>query len=149
MAIKIISKNKKAFHDYQIGDSFEAGISLQGTEVKSLRGSKVNLSAGWVDVTRELQAWLNEVHIGHYEQGNRANHEETRPRRLLLHKHEMKKLSKAVEEEGYSIVPLKIYFKNGYVKVEIALGKGKKLHDKRQSSKEKDAKRDINRALKR
>lgn len=147
MGIKVISKNRKAFHDYEIGDSYEAGIQLQGTEVKSLRAAKVNLGGGWVDIDQNLQAWLKEVHIGLYAQGNLHNHEEQRPRRLLLHKAEIKRLLRSIEEKGLSVIPTKIYFKNSYIKVEICLGKGKKHHDKREASKSQDAKRDIARAL--
>ena len=148
MGIKIISKNRKAFHNYDIGDSWEAGISLQGTEVKALRATKVNLGDGWVDITANGEAILKEVHIGHYDFGNRANHDERRPRRLLLHKNEINKLGRAIAEKGFSVVPLKIYFKNSRIKVEIALGKGKKSHDKRETSKQKDANREISRAMK-
>ena len=148
MGIKIISKNRKAFHNYEIGDLFEAGIELLGTEVKALRINKVNLGDGWVDITSNQEAILKETHIGHYSHGNRFNHEETRPRRLLLHRREIIKLTRAMNEKGYSIVPTKIYFKGRYIKVEIGLGKGKKAYDKRQSNKEKDAKREIQRALK-
>lgn len=148
MGIKIISKNRKAFHNYEIGDKLEAGIELQGTEVKALRATKVNLGDGWVDITNNGEAILKEVHIGHYEFGNRMNHEETRPRRLLLNKREIIKLSRAVHEKGFSIVPTKIYFKGRYIKVEIGLGRGKKNFDKRESAKKKDAGREMARALK-
>lgn len=147
MAIKIISKNKRAYHDYQINETIEAGIELQGTEVKSLRAGKVNLADGWVEISAQTEAWLMDIHIGLYEQGNRANHDERRPRRLLLHKHELKKLRRAVQEQGFSIIPTKIYFKNSRIKLECGLGKGKKLHDKRNASRDKDAKRDVERAL--
>ena len=148
MGIKVISKNRKAFHDYQMEDAYEAGIQLQGTEVKALRAAKVNLGGGWVDLDRHGQAWLKEVHIGHYSHGNIQNHEEMRPRRLLLHKREIIKLQRAVEEKGFSVVPSKIYFKKSLIKVEICLAKGKQMHDKRESSKAKDAKKDMARALK-
>ncbi|MFW7379381.1 MAG: SsrA-binding protein SmpB [Oligoflexus sp.] len=148
MGIKVISKNKKAFHNYEIGDSMEAGIELLGTEVKALRAAKVNLGDGWVDIVNNSEAYLREVHIGHYSHGNIMNHEERRDRRLLLHKREIHKLIRAIDEKGYSVVPLKIYFKGRYIKIEIALGKGKKSYDKRESSKKKDANREISRALK-
>ena len=147
MGIKIISKNRKAFHNYEIGDSLEAGISLLGTEVKALRAAKVNLGEGWIDI-RDGEAWLKDVHIGHYDHGNRFNHDETRPRRLLLHKREIKRLDRHSADTGYSIVPLKIYFKNSHIKVEIATGRGKKAHDKRDSQKKKEAKKDMARAIK-
>lgn len=148
MAVKIISKNRKAFHNYEIGDAYEAGIALLGTEVKALRVNKVNLGDGWVDINANGNAVLMETHIGHYSHGNRFNHEEMRPRRLLLHRRELAKLSRAIHEKGLSIVPTKIYFKGRYVKIEIALGKGKKSYDKRQANKTKDANREIHRALK-
>lgn len=149
MAIKIISKNRKAFHDYTIEDSIEAGISLVGTEVKSLRDGRVNLSDGWVDITTDGQAWLREVQISPYSHGNRQNHEERRWRRLLLHKLEIERLRRRIDEKGMSIVPLKIYFKRGRIKVELGIGKGKKQFDKRQAAKAKDANKEIAKALKR
>lgn len=148
MGIKVISKNKKAFHNFDIGDSFEAGIELVGTEVKALRGGKVNLGDGWIDINQNQEAVLKEAQIGHYSHGNIMNHEERRPRRLLLHRREIDKLERAVTEKGLSIVPLKIYFKGRYIKLEIALGKGKKAYDKRESSKKKDANKEIQRAMK-
>lgn len=146
MSIKIISKNRKAFHNYQIGDSLEAGIALQGTEVKALRAAKVNLQDGWVDI-KNGEAFLKDVHIGHYSHGNRQNHLETRTRKLLFHKRELEKLERQMSEKGFSLVPLKMYFKGRHIKVEIGLGKGKKHFDKRESSKQKDAKRQIDRAM--
>lgn len=148
MGIKIISKNRKAFHDYNIEDKFEAGISLLGTEVKSLRAAKVNLSDGWVDITSQGLVLLKEVHIGIYTHGNRQNHEEKRWRPLLLKKVEIQRLKRQIEEKGFSIVPIKIYFKRALIKVELGLGKGKKQYDKRQSSKEKSAKKEMAQAIK-
>ncbi len=147
MGIKVISKNKKAFHDYEIGDRFEAGIELTGTEVKALRAGKVNLSDGWIDISSAGEAWLKEAHIGHYSHGNIMNHAEKRERRLLLNKRELVKLTRSMQEKGFSIVPIKIYFKGHYIKLEIALGKGKKSFDKRESAKKKDANREIARAM--
>ncbi len=149
MGIKIISKNRKAFHNFEIGDKWEAGIELLGTEVKALRAAKVNLGDGWIDITKDGEAIMKEVHIGHYNFGNRMNHEERRDRRLLLHKREINKLNRAILEKGFSVVPIKVYFKGRYIKVEIALGKGKKSYDKRESDKKKTANREIERALKR
>lgn len=149
MAIKIISKNRKAYHDYAIDDTIEAGISLVGTEVKSLRDGRVNLSDGWVDITTDGQAWLREVQISPYSHGNRQNHEERRWRRLLLHKIEIERLRRQIDEKGMSIVPVKIYFKRGRIKVELGIGKGKKQFDKRQAAKSKDAKKEIAQAMKR
>lgn len=149
MAIKIISKNRKAYHDYTIEDTIEAGISLVGTEVKSLRDGRVNLSDGWVDITTDGQAWLREVQISPYSHGNRQNHEERRWRRLLLHKLEIERLRRRIDEKGMSIVPVKIYFKRGRIKVELGIGKGKKQFDKRQAAKAKDANKEIAQAMKR
>lgn len=145
--IKVISSNKRAFHEYTISDKFEAGIALQGTEVKALRDGRCNLSEGWVELIDD-GAMLRDAHIGHYSHGNIMNHAETRTRRLLLHQSELKKLTRAVKEKGFALIPLKIYFKGSFIKVEIGLGKGKKLHDKRQASKDKDAKRDLQKHLK-
>ena len=148
MGIKIISKNRKAYHHYEIGDTLEAGMELLGTEVKALRINKVNLGDGWVDITDQTEAILKEVHIGQYTHGNRHNHEEKRERRLLLHRKEIIKLSRAVNERGLTIVPTKIYFKDRYIKLQIATAKGKKSFDKRQATKTKDANREIERAIK-
>lgn len=147
MGIKIIANNKKAFHEYEITEKLEAGVELQGTEVKSLRNGKVNLSDGWINIENE-EAILKQVHISHYTHGNIFNHHETRERKLLLHKKEILKLERAIATKGLTLVPLKIYLKKGWVKLEIGLGKGKKLHDKRQSAKKKDADRQIARAMK-
>ena len=147
MGIKIISNNKKAFHEYEILEKFEAGIELVGTEVKSLRNGKVNLSEGWISL-KNSEALLKQVHISHYSHGNIFNHDETRDRRLLLHKKEIFKLDRATTSKGLSVVPLKLYLKKGWFKVEVGLGRGKKVHDKRQSAKKKDAQRQIERAMK-
>ncbi|MFY7930504.1 MAG: SsrA-binding protein SmpB [Oligoflexus sp.] len=146
--IKVIGSNRKAFHEYSVGDKWEAGLSLQGTEVKALRDGRVNLSDGWIDITDKHEAILREVHIGHYSHGNIMNHEERRPRRLLLHRHEIDKLARAVREKGFTLLPLKIYFKGRHIKLELGLGKGKKSHDKREAAREKDAKKEISRAMK-
>ena len=146
MGIKVITSNRKAFHEYTISDKFEAGISLQGTEVKSAREGRVNLSAGWIDI-RGDEAFLMDAQISHYSHGNRMNHEEKRKRKLLLHRREIIKLEQQIAEKGMTIVPLKMYFKGQFIKVEIGVGRGKKLHDKRQSQKKKEADRDIARAM--
>lgn len=146
--MKILAQNKKAYHDYFIEDTFEAGIVLQGTEIKSVRKGSANLKDSFIRIKND-EAFLENMHIAPYEQGNIFNHEPLRTRKLLLHKKEILKLAKEVKEGGYTIVPTKLYFDRGSkVKVEIALAKGKKLFDKRQSLKEKDAKRDIEKALK-
>jgi SsrA-binding protein len=146
--IKIIASNRKAYHEYTIGESWEAGIALTGTEVKSLRAGKCNLTDGWVDIDG-FTATLRDVHIGHYSHGNIMNHDEKRPRQLLLNKKEISKIQRAIEAQGMTCVSTKIYLRGQRVKVEIAIAKGKKLHDKRDSSKERDANRSIQRAMKR
>lgn len=146
--MKILAQNKKAYHDYFIEDTFEAGIVLQGTEIKSVRKGSANLKDSYIRIKND-EAFLENMHVAPYEQGNIFNHEPLRTRKLLLHKKEILKLAKEVKEGGYTIVPTKLYFDKGSkVKVEIALARGKKLFDKRQSLKEKDAKRDIEKALK-
>lgn len=146
--MKILANNKKAYHDYFIEDTFEAGIVLKGTEIKSVRKGSANLKDSYIRIKNE-EAFLENMHIAPYEQGNIFNHEPLRTRKLLLHKKEIIKLAKEAKEGGYTIVPTKLYFDKGSkVKVEIALAKGKKLYDKRQDLKEKDAKRDIEKALK-
>ena len=147
MGIKVLVSNKKAFHDYEILEKFEAGISLVGTEVKSLRAGKANLTDGWVDITNDVEAILNDISISHYSHGNIMNHDEKRARKLLMNKKEIIKLSHKVHSKGLTIVPLKIYFKGRYIKVEVGLGRGKKLHDKRESAKKKDANLQIQRAI--
>ena len=146
--IKVIASNKRAYHEYTITDSWEAGISLTGTEVKSLRAGKCNLGDGWIDIDGWF-AILRECHISPYSHGNIMNHFEKRPRQLLLHKKEIAKIARAVEAEGMTCVPTKIYFRGQRVKVEIALAKGKKLHDKRDATKSREANRIMARALKR
>jgi SsrA-binding protein len=144
---KDMAKNKKAFHDYIIEETYEAGIVLTGTEIKSIRKGKVQLKDSYARIHQGEVFWWN-GHIAPYEQGNRYNHEETRTRKLLLHRKEINKLIGKVKEEGYSLIPIRIYLKNGFAKMELALAKGKKNYDKRQSLKEKDAKRQIDRVLK-
>lgn len=146
MGIKIITDNRKAFHEYTVSDRLEAGIALTGTEVKSARLGKVNLTDGWVDIENG-EAFMNDAHIAKYSHGNLMNHEERRRRKLLLHKNEIAKLEERISEKGYTVLPLKMYFKDGKIKVEIGVGKGKKLHDKREATKEREANRDIARAL--
>ncbi len=146
--MKTITKNKKARHDYHILETYEAGISLQGTEVKSLRNGRVNLKDSYATIY-EGEVFLEGVHISPYEQGNRNNHEPERKRRLLMHDYEIRKLLGKVKEKGLSLVPLSMYFNDrGKVKVELALVKGKKLYDKRQDLAVKQAGRDMERALK-
>lgn len=146
-SIKTISKNKKAFHDYFVLESFEAGIVLKGTEVKSLRRGSVNLKDSWCSIVRG-EIFANAVHIGCYDHGNIFNVDPLRVRKLLMHKKEIEKLYGHVKLKGISLVPLSIYFKGSVVKVQIGLCKGKKLHDKRDVLAERSAKRDMQRALK-
>lgn len=148
MSIKIIAKNKKAYHDYEVGDKYEAGLVLVGTEVKSLRAGKTNLTDAWVEVG-DGQAILRDAQISPYSHGNIFNHGEKRPRKLLLHKAEINRLERAVHEKGLSIVPTQIYFKDQYVKIEIAVARGKKEYDKRHATKQRDVNREIAKAIKR
>ncbi|UOD35497.1 SsrA-binding protein SmpB [Deferribacteraceae bacterium V6Fe1] len=145
--MKILAQNKKAFYDYEIIETFEAGIELKGTEVKSCKSGKVNLRDSFIKV-KDGEAFLLNTHISEYEKGNIANHEPTRTRKLLLHKREINRLIGKAQEKGLTIVPLKIYLKKNLVKVEIALVKGKQSHDKRNTIKEKDLKKEISRDFK-
>ena len=145
--IKSVARNKKAYHDYFIEQTQEAGISLAGTEVKSIRMGKVNLLDAYAAV-RSGELFLYNMHISPYEKGNIFNRDPMRIRKLLMHKREIRKLEAAVAQEGFSIVPTKVYLKNGRVKVEIGLAKGKKLYDKRRDLAKKDSKRAIERSLK-
>ncbi|MRR53305.1 MAG: SsrA-binding protein SmpB [Deltaproteobacteria bacterium] len=147
MSEKLICNNKKAYHNYFIEEKFEAGMVLTGTEIKSLRLGNANLNDSFA-IVRNGEAFLNNLHITPYEFGNRENHDPDRMRKLLLHKKEIAKLFGKIREQGYSVVPLRLYFKNGLAKVEIGLAKGKKLYDKREVMKEKDQKRDMSQALK-
>ena len=146
--LKVIATNRKATHDYHIHDKFEAGIQLVGSEVKSLRDAKVVISDGWAEV-RKGQAYLHNVQIQEYAQANRWGHEPIRVRKLLLHRHEIEKLSKQTVLKGYTLVPLSLYFKGHRVKVELALVTNKKQHDKRATKKAADDQREIDRAIKR
>lgn len=147
MSLKIIANNRKAFHEYTISDRYEAGLVLTGTEVKSARLGKVNLTDGWVDIDQNGEAILRDINIAKYSHGTYANHEETRPRKLLLSKKEIAKLAASSQIKGYTLVPLKIYFKDQYIKVEIGVAKGKHAHDKRDATREREANRDIARAM--
>jgi SsrA-binding protein len=146
MGIKIIASNKKAYHEYFIDEVFEAGLVLTGTEVKSLRLGKVNLKESFCRI-KDGEVFINNMNISPYEQGNRENHDPTRMRKLLLHREEIDKLIKKVDERGLSLVPTKIYFKDSRAKLEIGVGRGKKLHDKRETLKQKQADRETARAI--
>lgn len=143
---KVVAQNKKARHDYHVEETFEAGIVLQGTEIKSIRAGRANLKDSFARV-QNGELFLHNMHISTYEQGNRYNHDPLRTRKLLLHRKEINKLLGATKEQGYSIVPLKMYLKNGFAKLLIGLAKGKKHFDKRDDIKKKDAKREIERAF--
>lgn len=147
MGIKIIATNKKAYHDYFIEETFEAGIVLQGTEVKSLRLGQVNLKESFCRI-KNGEVFINNMNISPYEQGNRENHDPTRMRKLLLHHTEIDKLVRLTEQKGLALLPTKIYFKHSLAKLEIGIGRGKKLHDKRETLKRKEADREMNRAIK-
>ncbi|MEN6421502.1 MAG: SsrA-binding protein SmpB [Smithella sp.] len=146
-AQKLIASNKTARLNYEIGDVYEAGLVLSGTEVKALRAGKANLKDSYA-VVKDGEVFIKEMHISHYDHGNRFNHEPLRSRKLLLHKREIKKLYGKSREKGLALVPLKLYFKNGKVKVEIGIGKGKKLHDRRQDIKQREERRSIARDFK-
>jgi SsrA-binding protein len=146
--IKLIAQNKKAFHDYFVEETLEAGIALTGTEVKSLRAGRVNLRDSYAAVEKG-ELWLVGVHISPYEQGNIFNHDPLRNRKLLVHAHELRRLFGKVQVAGYTLVPTKMYFKDGRAKVEIGLAKGKATYDKRQTLAKKEADRDMERAFRR
>lgn len=144
---RVVAQNKKAYHDYFIEETYEAGIELFGTEVKSIRQSKLNLKDSWCSVV-EGEIFINGMHVSPYEQGNIFNKDPMRVRKLLMHKKEIIKLFSLVKQDGYSLIPLSVYFVGSKVKIEIGLCKGKKLHDKRATDAERSAKRDIERAMK-
>ncbi|ADI84546.1 SsrA-binding protein SmpB [Geobacter sulfurreducens] len=146
MGEKLICNNKKAFHDFFIEERFEAGMVLKGTEVKSLRDGKANLNDSFA-LIRNGEIFLHNLHINPYTFGNRENHDPDRLRKLLMHKKEIEKLFGKIREKGYSVVPLRLYFKNGLAKVELGLAKGKKLYDKREDMKKKDQSREMAQAL--
>ncbi len=144
---KLIAENRKARHEYFLEEFYEAGIVLTGTEIKSVRRGAVQFKDAYIDFIGN-EAYIRDMHIAQYKEGNIFNHEETRMRKLLLHKHEIIKLKNAVSVKGYTVVPTKMYLKDGLAKMEIALAKGKDLYDKRQSEKQRDAQREIEKAMK-
>ena len=144
--IKVIAQNKKAFHDYFVEERVECGIALFGTEVKSIRQGRVNLKESWAQV-RKGEVWVEGMHISPYEQGNIFNRDPLRAKKLLLHKSEIRKLDAQIIRQGYTLVPLSIYLKDGRVKMELGLCRGKQLHDKRDSIAKRDSDREIQRAL--
>jgi SsrA-binding protein len=143
VAIKIIIKNKKASYEYFLQEKIEAGMQLQGTEVKSIRNNKVQILDAYVQIDGNLQVWIHNMRISPYEFGNIQNHTETRKRKLLLNKKEIIYIQRQMVSKGLTLIPTMLYYKNGKVKLEICLAKGKKLHDKRQSSIEKEVKKNI------
>ena len=145
--MKLIANNKKAFHDYHILDKYECGIVLKGTEIKSIREGKVNIKDSYCSF-RHGELFVVGMHVSKYKQGNIFNHNETRNRKLLLHKKELIKLENKMNQESLTVVPLKVYIEKGLAKLEIALAKGKKTYDKRQSLKEKDIKKRMDKAVK-
>ena len=145
--IKVIAKNKKSRHDYFILSTYETGIVLKGTEVKSIRENRINFTDSYARV-KDGELWLIGMHISPYEKGNIFNHDPLRPRKLLMHSREIERLRRNTEEKGLTLVPLSIYLKNGRVKVEIGLAKGKRLYDKREDKATREAKREVERALK-
>ena len=148
MVIKTVATNRKAYHNYHIQESIEAGMVLTGTEIKSIRAGRVSLGDAYVK-PEGGELWLLNAHIARYEAGSYMSHTPTRPRKLLLHHKEIDNLSSQVLEKGFALVPLKLYTKDGIAKVEIALAKGKKLYDKRESIARRETEREIGRALKR
>lgn len=140
--IKIVATNRKAGFEYFLLEHFEAGLCLQGSEIKSIRAGQMSLAEAFIDIEYGQEAWLIEAHIAPYEQANRFNHEPKRRRRLLLHKKEIRKMWNDVRQKGVTIIPLKVYIKDGRAKIEIALAKGKKLHDKRESIAKRDQERE-------
>ena len=145
--MKIICQNRKAYHDYSIEGSLEAGIQLLGTEVKSLREGKANLKDSYI-ILKDSEVFLLNCHISPYSHGNIMNHDPLRTRKLLLHRNEIERLLGSVRQKGYTLIPLKLYFKDAFVKVEVGIAKGKRLYEKRESIKEREAKKTIERAMK-
>ncbi len=144
---KTITKNKKAYHDYFVDESYEAGIQLVGTEVKSLRQGSVNLKDSWCDI-KDGEIFIKQMHISPYEKGNIFNKDPMRPRKLLMHRREINRLAGQIAQKGLTLIPLSLYFKGSRVKVQIGLCRGKKLYDKRDDAAKKAAQRDIDRAMK-
>jgi SsrA-binding protein len=144
---KILTENRKARHDYFIDDEYEAGMVLMGTEVKSLRLGRVNLKDSYAKI-KSGEVFVHQMHIGQYPFAHYDNHDPLRPRKLLLHNHEIKKLIGKVQEKGYSLIPMRVYFKNGKVKMSLALARGKRKYDKREAIRNRDEKRDMQRSLK-
>ena len=146
---KLVAQNRRARFDYHLDDRYEAGMQLQGTEVKSLRDGKASLAEAWIKIDDKGEAWLMQAHIPEYAFGNRNNHDPTRERKLLLHARELERLAHAVSAKGVTLVPLRLYFRHGKAKLEFAVGRGKNVADKRRTAAQRDVKREIDRELKR
>lgn len=147
MGVKIVATNRKARHEYFLLETYEAGIALQGSEIKSIRAGQISLAEAYVEIRDGREAWLVDAHVAPYEQAARYNHEPRRPRRLLLHRSEIRRLWDTVRQKGVTIVPLSVYLKDGRAKVEIAVARGKKNYDKRAEIAKRDARREIERSL--
>jgi SsrA-binding protein len=148
MDVKTVATNRKASHEYFLLERFEAGVALQGSEIKSIRAGQISLSQAYVQIDGH-EAWLMDAHIAPYEQASIFNHEPRRPRKLLLHRNEIHRLWDEVRQKGVTIIPLRVYLKDGRAKVEIAVAKGKKLYDKRETIAKRDAERELDRQIKR
>ena len=144
--IKPVAQNRKAFHDYFVEERYECGLQLFGTEVKSIRQGRVNLKESWAQI-RQGELWVEGMHISPYEQGNQFNRDPLRPKKLLMHKSEIRKLDSLVARQGYTLVPLEIYLKDGRMKLQLGLCRGKQLHDKRDAMAKRDSDREIQRAM--
>ncbi len=147
MGIKVVATNRKAQHEYQFHETFEAGLALQGSEIKSIRAGRVSLQEGFV-LFEGGEAWLMNVHIAQYDPSGRQNHEPKRRRKLLLHRREIERLQSRAQEKGFTVVPTRLYLKDGRAKIEIALAKGKRLYDKREAIAQRESKREAERAIK-
>ena len=145
--MKILAQNKKVNHDYHILDTFEFGIVLKGTEIKSMRQGKFSINESYVSISNDMQMYIINMHISKYDHGNLFNHQEKRKKKLLAHKHTIEKLSLKLKTQGLTLVPRSVYLKDGRAKVEVVLAKGKKLYDKRQEKKREDAEKRIDKAL--
>jgi SsrA-binding protein len=145
-AVRTVTTNRKARHDYHIDDTFEAGIALTGTEIKSIRAGRVNLRDSYATI-KEGELWLLNTHIAPYQQGTYANHEPRRPRKLLMHRREINRITGKLQEKGFTLVPLRLYLKNNLAKVELGLARGKKQYDKRAALRQRETRREIDRAV--
>jgi SsrA-binding protein len=148
MSVKVVAKNRKASHEYHLLEYYEAGLVLRGTEIKSIRAGRISIAESYVRVD-EREAWLVDAHIAPYDQAGHYNHDPKRPRKLLLHRSEIRQLWDDVRQKGVTVIPTRVYLKDGLAKVEIALAKGKKLYDKRREIARRDAEREVERELRR